>query len=71
MHREFTMVIEKGEKYFIGHCPEVPGANGQGRTKPACLKNLAQAIQLILEDRRKDALRGLPRTAECELVAVE
>jgi predicted RNase H-like HicB family nuclease len=24
-----TAIYEKGEKYFIGYCPEVPGANGQ------------------------------------------
>ena len=71
MHNEFTAIVERDDKWFVAYCPEVPGANGQGRTKAACLKNLAQAIQLILEDRRKDALRGLPRTAECELVAVE
>ena len=71
MHNEFTAIVERDGKWFVAYCPEVPGANGQGRTKAACLKNLAQAIQLSLEDRRKDALRGLPRTAECELVAVE
>jgi predicted RNase H-like HicB family nuclease len=25
---EFTAIFEKGEEYFIGYCPEVPGANG-------------------------------------------
>jgi predicted RNase H-like HicB family nuclease len=70
MHNEFTAIIERDGKWFIAYCPEVPGANGQGKTKNACLKNLAQAIQLILEDRREDALRGLSKTAQCELVAV-
>jgi len=28
----FTAIYEKGEKYYIGYCPEVPGANGQGET---------------------------------------
>ena len=71
MHNEFTAIIERDGKWFVAYCPEVPGANGQGRTKAACLKSLTQAIHLILEDRRQDAMRGLPKTAQFELVAVE
>ncbi|MCD4726603.1 MAG: type II toxin-antitoxin system HicB family antitoxin [Pirellulales bacterium] len=71
MHNEFTAIVERDGKWFIAYCPEVPGANGQGRTKSACLKSLAKAIQLILDDRRQDALRGLPKNVQFELVAVE
>ncbi|RLC45465.1 MAG: type II toxin-antitoxin system HicB family antitoxin, partial [Candidatus Coatesbacteria bacterium] len=48
MHNEFTAIIEQDEGWFIAYCPEVPGANGQGRTKNECLKNLCEAIALIL-----------------------
>ncbi len=71
MHNEFTAIVEREGKWFIAYCPEVPGANGQGRTKAACLKSLAKAIHLILEDRREDAMRGLPKNAQFESVAVE
>jgi predicted RNase H-like HicB family nuclease len=67
---EFTAIVERDGKWFIAYCPEVPGANGQGKTKAACLKSVAGAIQLILDDRRRDALRGLSRTAQCETVTV-
>jgi len=70
VQNEFTAVIERDGKWFIAFCPEIPGANGQGRTKLACLKNLAKAIGLILKDRRQDALRGIPRTAIREIVKV-
>jgi predicted RNase H-like HicB family nuclease len=70
MHNEFTAVVERDGKWFIAYCPEIPGANGQGKTKAECLKNLSEAIDLILEDRRDDALRGLPANAVRELVAV-
>jgi predicted RNase H-like HicB family nuclease len=63
MHNEFTAIVERDGKWFIAYCPELPGANRQGKTKTACLKNLAEAIRLILEDRREDAMRGLPQTA--------
>ncbi|MFO8012664.1 MAG: type II toxin-antitoxin system HicB family antitoxin [Phycisphaerae bacterium] len=63
MHNEFTAVIEKDGDWYIAWCPEIPGANGQGRTKDACRANLAEAIRLILDERRKDALRGVPDDA--------
>jgi len=47
MHNEFTAVVEQDEGWFIAYCPEVPGANGQGRTKEECLKSLSEAIALI------------------------
>ena len=71
MHNEFTAIIERDGDWFIAYCPEIPGANGQGKTKDECLKNLSEAISLILHDRRDDALRGIPQDAESETVAVE
>jgi len=70
MRNEFTAIVERDGKWFVAYCPEIPGANGQGKTKAECLKNLSEAVDLILEDRREDALRGLPANAMQELVAV-
>ena len=70
MHNEFTAIIERDGKWFVAFCPEIPGANGQGKTKRECLKNLSDAIELILEDRRQDGLRGLPDSAERRIVAI-
>lgn len=63
MKNEFTAIIEHDENWFIGYCPEIPGANGQGKTVEECRTNLASAIELILEDRLDDALRGVPADA--------
>ncbi len=70
MHNEFTAIIEKDEDWYIAYSPEIPGANGQGRTIEECRANLAEAIALILEDRREDALRGVPQDAIREMVVV-
>jgi len=70
MHNEFTAVIEQDGEWYIAYCPEVPGANGQGRTVDECRESLAQAIALILEDRREDALRGIPENAIRDVVVV-
>jgi predicted RNase H-like HicB family nuclease len=71
VHNEFTAVIEQDGEWYIGYCPEIPGANGQGRTVDECRASLADAIALILEDRREDGLRGVPLGAIRETVTVE
>ncbi len=70
MHNEFTAIIERDGDWFIAYCPEVTGANGQGRTKDEARDDLAQAIALILQDRRDDADRGLPPEAIREVVTI-
>ncbi len=50
MHNEFTAIIERDGEWFIAYCPEISGANGQGKTLEACKQSLADAIALILED---------------------
>jgi predicted RNase H-like HicB family nuclease len=71
MHNEFTAIIEKDGEWYIAYCPEIPGANGQGRTIEECRESLAEAIALILEDRREDVLRGVPADAMKEMVVVQ
>ncbi len=70
MHNEFTAVFEQDDGWIVGYCPEIPGANGQGRTLEECRESLRDAIALILEDRREDGLRGVPSDAVRETVAV-
>ncbi|HRU04293.1 MAG TPA: type II toxin-antitoxin system HicB family antitoxin [Candidatus Brocadiia bacterium] len=70
MRHESTAIVERNGKWFVACCPEIPGANGQGKTKAECLQSLAGAIDLILQDRRVDALRGLPPAAMRESVVV-
>jgi predicted RNase H-like HicB family nuclease len=71
MRNEFTAVIEQDGEWFVAYSPEVPGANGQGRTKDEARQSLADAIALILIDRREDGLRGIDANAVQEIVVVE
>lgn len=71
MHNEFTAIIERDEDWYIAYCLEIPGANGQGKTKEEALQNLVEAISLVLEDRREEGLRGVPERAIQETVVVE
>ena len=71
MRNEFTAIFERDGDWYIAYCPEIPGANGQGRTKDEARASLAAGISLILEDRREDSLRGAPADAERDKVIVE
>jgi predicted RNase H-like HicB family nuclease len=70
MQNEFTGVVEQDGEWFIAYCPEIPGANGQGKTKEEALESLSKSIALVLEDRREDGLRGVPPGAIRETVTM-
>jgi predicted RNase H-like HicB family nuclease len=71
MRNEFTAVIERDGDWFVAWSPEIPGANGQGHTLEECRESLSAAIQLILEDRREDGLRGVPPDALRETISIQ
>jgi predicted RNase H-like HicB family nuclease len=70
VRHEFTAVLERGAEWWVGFCPEVPGANGQGLTREDCLQNLAEAVKLILEDYLEDGLRDAPLDAIREVLTI-
>ena len=70
MSNTYTAIFERDGKWHIAYCPEVPGANGQGRTKQEARESLAKAIELIFQDRLEDALKGIPDDAERDTVVV-
>jgi predicted RNase H-like HicB family nuclease len=68
--RELTAILHRGERKeggFWATCLEVPGANGQGETKKECLKNLAEAVQLMLETERAEVMKNDPAAQEVAL----
>ena len=71
MRNEFTAIIERDGEWYLAYCPEIPGANGHGHTKDEARAGLAEAIALILEDRRRSAMKGVAADALCEMLVVE
>ena len=57
----FTARIFREGDWFVAFCPEMPEANGQGRTEDEAVESLQAAIDLLIEDRRADAARTLPQ----------
>lgn len=70
MANQFHGIFEKDGDWYIGYCPEVPGANGQGKTLKECKHSLAAAVKLILEDRLEDGLQGVPKNAIRETITI-
>lgn len=71
MRNQFTGIVERDGDWFVAYCLEIPGANGQGRTREEALASLSDAIALILKDRREDGLRGLPDDVTKDIVTID
>ena len=50
----FSVVIEKDSEGYFAFCPELQGCYTQGDTYEEALKNIEDAIQLHLEDRKEN-----------------
>lgn len=59
MDIQLTAEVHQEGDWYVGFCPEVPEANGQGRTPEECTQSLKEAILLLMEDRREEAQRKL------------
>ena len=64
-------IFERDGEFYIGYCPEVPEANGQGYTLEECRQSLEDAIELVMIDRAEQALEGYPRDVTQELVTLK
>ena len=58
-----TPKIQKDGEWYVAFCPEVPEANGQGRTPEESVKSLEEGVESVLQDRRADAATRRPRGA--------
>lgn len=52
----FSAVIKRDGPWWFGWIEEVPGVNGQGRSREACIESLRSALKEALEMNRADAL---------------
>lgn len=58
MRNRSTAVVQRDGRWFIAFCPEVPEANGQGKTRQESLESLAAAIELVLDYKREQLLNA-------------
>ena len=51
---KLTIVISKGEEFFIGTIKEIPAVLTQGNTVEETKENVLDALQLYLEDMQSE-----------------
>jgi predicted RNase H-like HicB family nuclease len=51
---KLTIVISKGEEFFIGTIKEIPAVLTQGETVEETKQNVLDALQLYLEDMQSE-----------------
>ena len=53
----YSILVKKDGKFFVGYCLEIPQARGQGNGKEEAITDTKKAIKLCrsyLEDKKKD-----------------
>ncbi|MCX9014457.1 MAG: type II toxin-antitoxin system HicB family antitoxin [Candidatus Methanoperedens sp.] len=67
---KYTVILEKEEEggYSV-QCLELPGAISQGETKEEALRNIKEAIELVLEVINED-IKALGNYAEISAVEI-
>ena len=58
MKREYTALIRKDDKWWIGWIQEVQGVNAQAKTKKQLLTNLRECLEEFLEANRRSRSQG-------------
>lgn len=55
--RTFTIRLKKDPDsgWYAARCVELPEAISQGKTEEEALKNIKEAIELVLEERKEEA----------------
>jgi predicted RNase H-like HicB family nuclease len=72
MKREFSVIytpIEDG--WIMAQVPELPGAVTQGRDLHEAREMIQEAVELLLESYRENALKDAPSSAIWETLSVE
>jgi predicted RNase H-like HicB family nuclease len=67
---KYTVILEKEEEGgYSAQCLELPGAISQGETKEEALRNIKEAIELVIEVIQEE-VKALGKTAEISAVEV-
>lgn len=70
MSQKFTAIVQRDDPFWIGWIVEIPGVNGQGRTRAELLESLRSALREALEMNRSDAFSVAREPYEQEVIEV-
>lgn len=72
MRHDYTVVYQPIEDgWFMATVPELPGAVTQGATLEETRTNIKDAVELLLQSYREDALHQAPAGAIVETLVVD
>jgi predicted RNase H-like HicB family nuclease len=69
MSANYTAVVRRDGRWWIGWVEEIPGVNSQGKTREELLDNLRSALKEMIEMNRAEALTAME--GEYEEVGIE
>jgi hypothetical protein len=67
---EYTAIVKKSGRWWIGWIEEIPGVNCQERTRKALLDTLRVTLREAIEFNRQDARAAAGRDYEEEPIGV-
>lgn len=66
----YLVVYEKTKTGYSSYAPDLPGCVATGRTRRACEKNMAAALELHIEGMRQDGETLPPQSAFAEVMVM-
>jgi predicted transport protein/predicted RNase H-like HicB family nuclease len=70
MSTDYSAIIRKDAKWWIGWIQEIPGVNSQGRSRAELLDNLRSALKEALELNRADARKAAGQSFEVASISI-
>lgn len=67
---QYTAIIQRDGKWWVGWIEEIQGVNAQGRTRSELMENLRSALEEAIEMNRAEARAAVSGKYEEERVAV-
>jgi predicted RNase H-like HicB family nuclease len=58
MRNEFTAVVQRDGRWWVGWIQEMPGVNSQGESREELMENLQSALREMLDLNRADAQKA-------------
>ena len=55
MKNEYTAIVQRDGRWWVGWLEEIPGVNSQGETREELMENLRSALVEALEMNRSEA----------------
>jgi predicted RNase H-like HicB family nuclease len=70
MTANYSAVVRRDAKWWIGWIQEIPGVNSQGSSRAELLDNLKSALKEALEQNRAEARKAAGKSFEVASISI-